>query len=681
MINAYDFDKTIYDGDSSVDFYLYCLKRNKKVLLSLPIQIYGLILYILGIIEKTEFKEYVFSYLKRIDDIDKYIKDFWKINYKKIKKWYLDQKEKSDVIISASPEFLLKSLEKKLNVKVIASKVNKKTGKFESKNCHDYEKIQRYQNETKNEYNIKKFYSDSIKSDYPMLEYAKEAYHVNKNEVKKIDIKQYTLKKDKKNLKKIIAILSIIALMASLVPILIASFYNHPAADDLTYTTYTMNAVKDGNIISLIKAIGDTIYLFYTTWQGTYSAIVLMSLQPAIWGEEMYFLGTFILIFTFLIANYKLLKEIIIEKLKSDKYEFIIIFSALTFICIQRLPNLTQGFFWWNGSCYYTLLFSFFLIELSLILKYYRKPKKINYFAICFLSLIVAGGNFVTALQQIIILTLINLYLLFNKKSKKFLPVLLISIVGLMISGLAPGNANRAVLLQGYGAIDAIIKSFIYAYNYIQTFSTNINILFIVIISLLLYPSLKTCRFKFKLPLLYSLLTICIFAAQFTPSLYAQGSEGDGRLINIIYYSYFWLMISNFYYYLGWFRNKLKENEILTTNSFEKFNYMIKHYMPTIIILLTIILGCNIVSEKEKFSIYQTYAILKDGSAKQYDIENKERLKIYNSKEKDILIKEFSVKPQPLFISDLSTDKDNWINNAVEQVYNKDSVTLIKNKE
>ena len=50
MINSYDFDKTIYDCDSSVDFYLYCLKRNKKVLLSLPIQIYGLILYILGIL-------------------------------------------------------------------------------------------------------------------------------------------------------------------------------------------------------------------------------------------------------------------------------------------------------------------------------------------------------------------------------------------------------------------------------------------------------------------------------------------------------------------------------------------------------------------------------------------------------------------------------------------------------
>ena len=50
MINVYDFDKTIYDGDSSIDFYKYCLKNNKKVLLQLPVQLWALILYILGII-------------------------------------------------------------------------------------------------------------------------------------------------------------------------------------------------------------------------------------------------------------------------------------------------------------------------------------------------------------------------------------------------------------------------------------------------------------------------------------------------------------------------------------------------------------------------------------------------------------------------------------------------------
>lgn len=187
MINSYDFDKTIYDGDSSADFYKYCLKRNKKVLLQVPVQLWGTILYILKITDKTRFKERVFSFLKRIDDVDSYVEDFWKKNYKNIKKWYLNQKETSDVIISASPEFLLKPLEKKLKVNIIASRVDKKTGKFLSKNCHDYEKIKRYEEEYTKK--IKAFYSDSIKADRAMFEYAKEAYLVTKDKVEKIDIK------------------------------------------------------------------------------------------------------------------------------------------------------------------------------------------------------------------------------------------------------------------------------------------------------------------------------------------------------------------------------------------------------------------------------------------------------------------------------------------------------------
>ena len=192
MINAYDFDETIYDGDSSVDFYIYCLKRKPSIIIMAPIQIYGALLYFLGIKNKDFMKERIFSFLKRIDNIDEYIDDFWNKHRKNIKKWYLDQKKKSDVIISASPEFLLKPLEKELKVdRIIATKVNKKTGKFESKNCHDYQKIKRYEKETKRKNDVKAFYSDSFKSDKAMFEYAEKAYLVKKNKIEKIDPNSY----------------------------------------------------------------------------------------------------------------------------------------------------------------------------------------------------------------------------------------------------------------------------------------------------------------------------------------------------------------------------------------------------------------------------------------------------------------------------------------------------------
>ena len=181
MINAYDFDGTIYDGDSSFDFYMFCLKKNKKVLLQLPVQIYGAILYLFKRCDKTKFKERVFSFLKRIDKVDEYVDEFWEKNIKKIKTLYMERKKTTDIIISASPEFLLKPLEEKLKFKVIATIVDKKSGKFLSKNCHDFEKIKRYEEYTTKK--VKAFYSDSIKADKPMLKYAKEAYLVKKNDV------------------------------------------------------------------------------------------------------------------------------------------------------------------------------------------------------------------------------------------------------------------------------------------------------------------------------------------------------------------------------------------------------------------------------------------------------------------------------------------------------------------
>lgn len=192
MINAYDFDETIYDGDSSVDFYLYCLKRKPSIIIMAPIQIYGALLYFLKIKNKDFMKERIFSFLKMIKNIDDYIEDFWIKHKKNIKEWYLKQKKKTDVIISASPEFLLKPLEKELGVeRIIATKVNKYTGKFESRNCHDYQKIKRYEAEMRRKNDIKRFYSDSIKSDKAMFEYALEAYLVKKNKIEKIDPNNY----------------------------------------------------------------------------------------------------------------------------------------------------------------------------------------------------------------------------------------------------------------------------------------------------------------------------------------------------------------------------------------------------------------------------------------------------------------------------------------------------------
>ena len=178
-MNVYDFDKTIYHGDSTVNFYKYCIIKRPSVLKYLPKQLWAFFMYFIKVYDKTTMKENFYRFLQGIDDVDALLVDFWEKNMSKIKAWYIESKRADDVIISASPEFLLKIPCEKLGVKMMASRVCKKTGKYDGVNCHGKEKARRFYEEFSNG-KIDKFYSDSY-SDTPLAEIAKSAYMVKGN--------------------------------------------------------------------------------------------------------------------------------------------------------------------------------------------------------------------------------------------------------------------------------------------------------------------------------------------------------------------------------------------------------------------------------------------------------------------------------------------------------------------
>ena len=65
-MNAYDFDKTIYDGDSTADFYMFCLKKHKSIILLAPSLLCAFCrFYIFRGGTKTEFKEKMYRFLTK----------------------------------------------------------------------------------------------------------------------------------------------------------------------------------------------------------------------------------------------------------------------------------------------------------------------------------------------------------------------------------------------------------------------------------------------------------------------------------------------------------------------------------------------------------------------------------------------------------------------------------------
>lgn len=180
-MNVYDFDGTIYHGDSSIDFFLYALKRNPSVLLCLPKQAWGFVLYGTKRIDKTKLKEYFFSFLPAIDT-GELSEAFWNENQDKIFDWYLKQQKQDDIIISASPRFLLQPICNRLGIShLIASEVDLKSGMFTGENCRGQEKVRRLEAEY-NVTHIDSFYSDSH-SDLPLANIADKAFFVTKGKL------------------------------------------------------------------------------------------------------------------------------------------------------------------------------------------------------------------------------------------------------------------------------------------------------------------------------------------------------------------------------------------------------------------------------------------------------------------------------------------------------------------
>ncbi len=174
--NVYDFDNTIYRGDSSVDFFRHCAGKYPRAYLSALASLPWLLLMQLGLADKTRVKQRFYRYLQHVPDVLEEVERFWLTHDQNLKDWYFAQKREDDLIISASPEFLLHPLLNRLGLTLIASRVEAQTGAYDGLNCHGEEKVRRMR-EQYPELQIDEFYSDS-RSDTPLARLAKRAYMV-----------------------------------------------------------------------------------------------------------------------------------------------------------------------------------------------------------------------------------------------------------------------------------------------------------------------------------------------------------------------------------------------------------------------------------------------------------------------------------------------------------------------
>ena len=526
--------------------------------------------------------------------------------------------------------------------------------------------------------------------------------------------------------------------IALLIPVYWIGIYAHPCVDDYFYGTDTVKVWNfTHSLIETCKMSLENTKEVYRNWQGNFSGIFLMGLQPGIFGEKYYVWTTIIIVTTFVAAHLFFYYQMMLKLLNKNKIIISILSMILTMTALQFTYMPSDAFYWYNGSIYYTFFYSLSLILFGTLL-WKQEQGSISSSIVTIiagmLAFSIGGSNYSTALVSVIVLFFVITYLVIDfirqrtqkedeqkeetieenrqdaraAKRREVRNIIENSMIflalfsGFLISVLAPGNAIRQESVGGSNSIiKSILLSFCYgAYNIATATTLPVVCMWLIMLPMLwkIIPQKRegqkdsgTRRMKMmcgKIGLLF-----CIFSAQSTPVIYAQGIRIPYRLMNVIYFSYYTFGLLVWIIVLTELKQSKMRKDFLNyfeKKEREKRRKCSRYYYTAVMVALLIALVGNIKiteseNEKGKAEIEglpitaEAMLSLVSGEAKGYSREADLRVASYEDETiKKVIVPAFRHKPKLLFHTDITTDRKHWKNKHVSKYYNKQYVVLEK---
>ena len=370
---------------------------------------------------------------------------------------------------------------------------------------------------------------------------------------------------------------SLIALLILLcIPIFVVAKYTYMYSDDLRYGAVTHHAIIGGQSWRILAVAAKQTAEIYRTWQGSFSAIFLFALQPGIWGEQYYQLGTYIVIFSMIVFQAILIWRIQGKRARRlDLASFAGLCSLLYLIQIFYMPYPEDCFYWFNGGLYYIIFHCLQLLLFSEILVLLRfrghiSPKSRLFFAwmLC-LAVILGGGNLATGLSTALALCLITALLFFTKNPHRFrtLAITIVFLIAFTVNIIAPGNAIRGQD-AGYHPMSPVATVFVAIWHCIITiYSWTGPKMWLILLAAapLLWKMIAAIKanqgFSFRLPVVATILLFGIYASQLAPITYMEGTFGPKRMGDMMWCSYVLFLFVIEGYWIGWIQYRFGESE------------------------------------------------------------------------------------------------------------------------
>ena len=187
-MKAFDFDNTLYRGESSLDFSLYMIRTNKKILLYLPVIMANTVKYKLCLVDRDKLGETITKYMKIVirskNEILHLVEEFWKTHADRLDPKMLRRVGPDDLIITAGPSFLLDGIRDRLGTQnIISSEVDLDKKEITHFNFKE-NKVRRFR-ELYGDAGIESFYTDSY-NDRAVMEISEKVFLVKNGKIKRI---------------------------------------------------------------------------------------------------------------------------------------------------------------------------------------------------------------------------------------------------------------------------------------------------------------------------------------------------------------------------------------------------------------------------------------------------------------------------------------------------------------
>lgn len=488
--------------------------------------------------------------------------------------------------------------------------------------------------------------------------------------------------------------LLLVVLLVSLIPMFMMSRYACASGDDFNYGAAAHLAfLETGSVIAAVKAAIGTAVGTYYGWQGTWFDCFLFSLHPEVFSDEAYVIVPYIFIIMQILSYLVFAHHFLKVRWQFNGLYWVKIALLFLIFSFQLVPSQKMVAFWWVGCIHYVLPMCMALMGIvaadNYLLTY--RPRYLVYLII--LGTLIGGATYPAALLllEVVFVLWLERAVIVKKIDKKDILLiipLVLEMIGLVISMVAPGNAIRSASDISNGAepaggiIKTIVRSIIFsvqdaAISFVGG-KTFILLAFVIIaiVSWMALIDLKDndpdkLRDVFSQPVLFVITVILINASIYAPRLYAGGIVSTGYL-NFNFWVFFLGSISCIVYIEGWliFKRQLRPSK----------------KSSLIVVLLTFIVLCIcLYAGRHGIKKYTDYVCLEyylNGHADDYLMQMKlQRTLMEQQDVMDVVVPEVNLEQGPLMQMPILSDPTNIDNTMTAKFYGKNSCRSIPRPE